>query len=185
MIELPDLVTDLILDQLSYEDLNSLRVTCKKWREIVDQRPKSRAVHLFVQVHPFERKLFHTGELVGHANTYCASKPDILKSIKFRRQFNELLKLTIYFSRMDYVIDYKSGYFNVDLNDLNFFEKLVHLEIKNFLLPKNGKLSLANLRIGLFKRVFCGLAEGPIFELNCPQLKVLGLAWVRQPRLTQ
>ena len=82
MIELPELVILKIYSLLSYEDLKNLRVTCKKLKEIVDQRP-SRSLHLFVKAYPFEREL------------HDVSDPDILRSFKFKHQFKELLKLTI------------------------------------------------------------------------------------------
>ena len=159
--ELPELVLLFISQQLSYEDLRNLRVTCKRLREIVDQRTP-RSLHLFVKAYPFERELLHTGELVSYANTFHVSKLDILKSIKFRSQFTGLRKLIVYHQLRYPWTDLKT----VNLNDLNCFEQLVHLELEELYLEK-GKLSLRNLKIALFEKKNTSEREKiTIFELD-------------------
>lgn len=69
LIELPELGITLISQHLSYEDLRNLRVTCKQLKKIVVQRTP-RSLHLFVRGYPFERELFHSGELIDYANTF-------------------------------------------------------------------------------------------------------------------
>lgn len=67
----------------------------------------------------------------------------------------------------------------VDLNDLNCFQALVHLQLDYLAIIENSKLS--NLRIALFQA-----SQRPIltFELDCPRLEALGLGARIQPRLT-
>ena len=95
MVELPALVVLLISEYLNYNDLRSLRVTCKRLKAIIDLRT-FRSLHVFPRGYPFERELLHTGELVSYANICHVSRLDIFKSMKFKSQFEELLKLTIY-----------------------------------------------------------------------------------------
>ena len=181
MVELPELVILLISQQLSYEDLGNLRVTCKRLKEIIGRRTP-RSLHLLTDENPFERKLFHTGELVNHANTYHVRQLDILKSIKFRSQFIGLLKLTIYYTRDWDHCGLWEAYKSVDLNDLNHFEQLVHLELK-WLKIETGKLSLRELKIAFFGHTYKDTKTS--FELDCPRLEALGLGYSTQPRLTQ
>ncbi|KAI3479641.1 hypothetical protein L1887_58302 [Cichorium endivia] len=117
IIDLPELVIWLISEKLSYEDRQNLRVTCKQLKEILNQRP-FRSLHLFLIGYPFERNLWHTNELVSHANTFRVTELSILKSIKFRDQIGGLLKLlTIY---RDPMLE-QSEKFSLDLSDLNHF----------------------------------------------------------------
>ena len=175
MIELPELSILLILDHLSYEDLQSLRVTCKKLKAIVDQRtPQS--LHLLVDRFREERELLHTGELVSYANTFQAPELTILRSAKFRSLFTGLRKLTIYKHSC-----FSHNLKTVDPDDLNYFQSLVHLQLENVEI-KNGKLSLRNLRIASLQ---VNNDETADFELDCPQLQVLGLGYQTRPKLTQ
>ena len=173
LIELPELVILLISKELSYEDLQSLRVTCKKLKAIVDQRtPQS--LHLFVNCYPFERELLHTGELVRYANTFHGRRLEILKSTKFKNQFNGLRKLIIY--------NIGPRYGEVmNLNDLNCFEGLVHLQLERVSIG-DGKLNLRNLKIALLENQSHDITN---FELDCPQLHVLGLVYQTRPKLNQ
>lgn len=176
LVKLPELVILLISRHLSYEDLQNLRVTCKKLKEIID-RKTFQSLHLFVRGYPFERVLFHSGELISHANTFHVHVHElhILKSVKFKSQFIGLLKLTIY---LNFDTVYLLGHFKpVDLNDLNCFQDLVHLEVRGSELG-NGELNLRNLEIFFFSSF-----ENPVFKLNCPRLKALGLACVTGPKL--
>ena len=171
--ELPELVILLILDHLSYEDLQNLRVTCKQLQEAIDQRTP-RSLYLFVDDYPEELELLHTGELVSYTNTFQAPDLTILRSTKFKNQFIGLLKLSIY-NRLNGSDEL------VDLNDLNYFKGLVHLELERFHIG-NGKLSLRNLKIAFIQD---GNDETANFDLDCPQLQVLGLGYKTRPRLTQ
>ena len=176
MIELPELVISLISEQLSYEDLRNLRATCRKLKVILDQRT-FRSLHLLVKKYPFERELLHTGELISYASTFHVRGLDILKSTKFKSQFNGLRKLTVYHRRW-----YRSDEIEfVDLNDLNCFEGLLHLELKDVTI-KNRKLSLRNLKIAFLEN---RNRETINFVLDCPRLQVLGLRYRTQPMLTQ
>ena len=176
MIELPELVIWLIADHLNYEDIRNLRVTCKRLKAIIDQR-KLRSLHLFVAEFPFERDLFQSDELVDYANTFRIERLGILSSTKFKSQFSRLVKLTIHFN----VHGGPDHHEKVNLNELDCFVQLVHLEILGLDL-ENGKLSLPNLKIASFEnRKF----DSPDFELNCPQLNALCLSKGTLPKLTR
>lgn len=64
---------------------------------------------------------------------------------------------------------------SLKLNDLNCFEELVYLE---FQWPALGreKLSLRNLRIAILENIDIGFNVTD-FDLDCPGLKVLGIAY--------
>lgn len=171
MIELPELVIWSIADHLSYEDIRSLRVTCKRLKRVIDEK-RFKSLHLFVEQFPMEWDLFETDELVDYPNTFRVDRLDILSSTKFKTRFSSLAKLTIYFSRDE------CG--KVNMNDLNYFVQLVHLEIVGPDL-ENGKLSLPNLKIVRFGTDNFNL---PDFELDCPQLTALCLADCPLPKLT-
>ena len=174
IIHLPELVIWLITEKLNYEDLQNLRVTCKKLKLILDQRP-FRCLHLFVHEYPFEFDLQHTGELVSHANTFRVTGLSFFKSIKFRNKFGEQLKLlTIHYPWLD-----KSG---IDLSDLNCFEQLVHLELFGLVLV-GEKLSLRNLKIAFFENA--DMDQIVNFEMDCPRLEALVFGTNVRPRLYQ
>lgn len=175
ILELPELVIQLISEQLSYEDLRNLRVTCKTLKQIIDQRPFA-SLHLFVNAYPFERELLHTGEPIRYANTFHVRGLDILKSTKFKSQFIGLRKLTIYHQFPPRVWRIE----RLNLEDLNCFEQLIHLELKD--LSVKGKLSLSNLKIAFLDGVTTN--RNTIFQLDCPQLQVLGLGRRTHPELT-
>ena len=175
LFELPELIIWLVTNYLSYEDIRNLRVTCKQLKEIVDQRTFT-SLHLFVEHYPFQRELLHTGELVDYGNTFHVHEPTILKSIKFKSQFTELRKLSIYHMRYPPWNEYKV----VDLNDLNYFEQLVHLELIGVAI-QNSCLRLPSLRIAFLENT----NSDTTFELDCPRLKVLGLGfWITEFRTT-
>ena len=166
-VELPDLVIWLITNHLSYEDIRNLRATCKQLKEVIDQRTFI-SLHLFVETYPFQRELLHTSELVDYGNTFHVHEPAILRSIKLRGQFTELRKLSIYHSVYPPGHKYKV----VNLNDLNCFEQLVHLELEGVAI-ENSSLRLPNLRIAFLENT----NPDTTFELDCPRLKVLGLGF--------
>lgn len=177
MIELPELVIQLISDQLTYEDLLNLRVTCKKLKEVLDCR-KFSTLHLYVRAYPFERKLFCTGKLIGYANSLHSDDLRILKPIKSKCQFSGLLKLTIH-----HPYPFEGNIEIVNLYDLNCFEELVHLELSGLSI-ENEKLSLRNLKIALLETT-SRLNEDFTFEIDCPRLKALGLFCRAHPELTE
>ena len=172
LAELSDPAILLIIRDLSLEDLQNLRMTCKKLKKIVDKEA-FRSLHFFVRAYPSERELFHTGELIAYANTYHSSGLSILKSAKFKIQFSGLLKLTIhhkcYYASKDFL--------SVNLYDLNCFEHLVHLELHELGL-ENGTLRLGDLKVAFLSNVN---RENTKFELDCPRLKALGLGYRTEP----
>lgn len=177
LIELPELVILLFSSYLSYGDLKNLRMTCKRLKEIIDQR-KFRTLHLFIKINPFERELFHTSQRISYANTLRIPKLDVFRSIKFKRQFSGLFKLTICdaFKKGRYSENYRI----LDLNDLNCFKELVHLQLDRFVI-EYGILNLKKLKIVYFENT---TRDTSIFQLDCPQLKVLGLGHESDPRKT-
>ena len=186
IVKLPEMVIWLICEQLSYEDLRNLRVTCKRLKEIADQRPFL-SLHLFVDGYPFEQELFHSDELIGYASSWRVSNLAILKSTKFQSQFSKLRKLTIYYNRRyGKYGSTKEEY--LDLNDLNGFQELEHLQIDCYhylSITENSKLSLRNLRIALITGNSEESGESANFKLDCPRLEALGLGnGGLQPQLT-
>lgn len=147
LISLPELVIQLIVQRLSYEDLRNLRLVCKKLKVIVDQKT-SRSLYLFMNNDLCERRLFHTGELVHYANTFHANELTVLKSIKFKSKFTGLRKLAIYYEKPITITRLEI----VDPNDLNCFQELVHLEVIGPALG-NGQLNLRNLEIAFISAV--------------------------------
>ena len=176
LAELPELAIFRICGHLSYEDLINFRVTCKRLKAVVDQRPSPlfRSLHLFVAEYPFEQELFYTGELVSHANIWRVHNLDILNSTKFKNQFTGLRKLTTHLvcaRRWAQFPESKS----LKLSDLNYFKGLVYLEFQwNSHFVRREKLSLRNLKIAAFEHMppDHGVTH---FDLECPQLQVLGV----------
>ena len=179
IIDLPELVVWKIAEHLSFEDIQNLRVTCKLLKRIMDQRTNT-SLYLFVEAYPYERRLFHTNELVNYANSFHVSDLGILNRLKFKNRFSGLLKLTI----CELLLPWKVSC-DFDLSDLNFLERLVHLEIKTNASLKE-KLSLKNLKIVSFDKFSRTrfVSGGWRFELDCPQLKVLGLGTQKKPSPT-
>lgn len=69
----------------------------------------------------------------------------------------------------------------MDLNDLNCFERLIHLELEGVKLEE-GQLSLRKLKVVLLEEIDRNTTD---FELNCPQLEALTIGYATEPRLTQ
>ena len=183
MIELPELVVWLISEYLSFDDLQNLRATCKQLKATIDQRT-FRTLHILVISYPFERELYHTGECIHYANTLHRDDLNLLSSTKFKSQFSGLLKLTIYYNAHN-VHEFEAGWpeaaKGLDLNDLNCFQGLVHLEVVGPPL-REGILRLRNLKIACLQQ---GNKERTNFELDCPQLNALCLECSNVARLSQ
>ena len=176
LIELPEIVIWRIAKHLNYQDHRNLRLTCKKLKAIIGQRT-ARSLHLFVKVYPFERVLYHTDEPISYADTLHVIEKrgfNILRSIKFKNQFTELLTLTIY------CFDKLTKSTHIRIEDLNCFKSLIHLEIEG-LEVRNKVLCLPNLKIAVLEN---NSDASITVRLDCPKLKVLGLSYYAQPTLT-
>lgn len=175
LCDLPILVIDFILDHLSYEDLINLKRTCKQLRIIIDQR-KFKKLIIFIHGYPCFKNLFFTDELVQYSNSLQIRHLTILKSIKFKSNFKELKKLSIYRDPPT-VIDELLLSLVINLKDLNSYDQLEHLELK--IGKVKGKLNLKNLKI-----CFIQTKLESKFELNCEQLKALAILHYAKPKLT-
>lgn len=145
--ELPDLPFRLIFRELSYEDRLSLRRTCKKLKALVDWQV-NRNLFVFLDCYPCHETLFHTGERVYYEDSCHVPEFDRFISSSYKANFKLLKKLTIFFKglrQLEKFVDkfdlplktlYEDIFFEevwcleIDLETLNFFEYVEHLEIK-------------------------------------------------------
>lgn len=165
MNELPVLVLELICEYLSYEDRLSLKATCKALKQFVSEKVFEK-VNVFVKQNPQHVELFFTNRMVCYANSLRIDDIRHLSSVKFRTQFDQVQQMII---RSDHA-NHRRG-FVLNLNDLNHFVELRHLQIKEGRLE--GKLSLKHLEVASFSnRTFVWKSR---FELDCPGIKALAL----------
>lgn len=169
LLDLPELVLDLIYDHLSYEDVLVLRSTCKGLKWFVDGKPKFTKLNLFIHHYSFHHRLFYTEELIGYPHSYRSNDLSILNAFRFREQFVNVQRMICYRER-HYLLE--ENYETFDLELLNCFAALRHLEISKFFCIK-GNLNLQELRIAAFR------AEKKVpnlsSELDCPRLKALAV----------
>ena len=177
--DLPDLTLDVLCDHLSYEDVLMLRCTCKSLKTFIDSKNFT-TLHLFVRKFSFPRRLFFTGDHVGYSQSFHSGDLTILDSSRFKKQFENVQKMTIY-HRKSYG-DLEDGFETdeIDLNDLNCFRKLIHLEIYSELGHVKGKLNLPKLQIAAFETG----SDASGFELDCPKLKALKIRFSYRVTLT-
>lgn len=144
--ELPDLPFGQILRFLNYEDRLSLRRVCKKLKCLVDGQV-CRNLFVFLDCYPCHKRLFHTDELVS-SNSFRVPDFDRFISSKYKNNFRLVKKLAIYFQGLYSLKNYvykiemnqkslaKEDFFQevwrleINLDHLNFFEQVEHLEIK-------------------------------------------------------
>ena len=144
--ELPDLPFGLILRFLNGEDRLSLRRACKKLKRLVDGQV-GRNLFVFLDCYPCHRRLFCTGESVYRLNSYRV--PDFSRFItsEYKEKFKQIKKFAIFFEGLYSLKNYaqkakknskslsEEDFFQevwrleIDLDRLNFFEMLEHLEI--------------------------------------------------------
>lgn len=176
LLNLPDLTINLIIFvYLSYEDVFKLRLTCKKLKELIDRKNFDR-LNLFVNCYPFHNFHFKTNKLVNYPNSLKAEDFQILNSLPFRKRFNRIQKLAIYYlPRND--LDKLPDHLTIDLDQLNHFEELVYLDIKKAN-KLQGRLALNSLKICQL----CTATECE-FELDCPALEALNVMRFARPKL--
>lgn len=145
--ELPDLPFRLILKELSYEDRFSLRRTCKKLKALVDGQVV-RNLFIFLDCFPCHQNLFHTDEPVHYSDTCRVPDFERFISNKYKVNLKLLRKLTIFFEGLYRLENYwdrnhlridpmsekrflqEVWRLQIDLEHLNLFEQVEHLEIK-------------------------------------------------------
>ena len=166
---LPELVLDVICVHLSYEDVLVLRCTCKALKQFVDRKEFTR-LNLFVRKFPFHHRLFYTNESICYSHSFYSDDSAILRSTRFREQFAYVQQMVICTKR-SWTELRGSDETGFDLNPLNFFRSISHLEVVGFT-SINGKLNLQELQIAFF-RIGCGTRPESSIELDCPRLRAL------------
>ena len=162
MIEkLPEVPFRLILKELSFEDRLCLGRVCKKLKDLLDGQV-FRNLFIFLDSYPCHETLFHTDELVHYADSCRVPDFDRFISSRYKENLRQLRKMTIFFEGSCMLEDYEDkieldpenldlNYFfwevshlQIDLEHLNFFEKVEHLEIKvrqkSLLLSRNFQI---------------------------------------------
>ena len=173
--DLPELILDLVCDHLSYEDVLALRCVCKGLKEFIDRKSFTK-LNLFVRKYSYYHRLFYTGKWICYPHSFHSDLPIILSSARFREQFACVRRMIICMDMWN--IDRSRDGFEIDLNRLNCFKELRHLEVDKFD-SINGKLSLPELRIASFRAyAFKGPPES-LIELDCPRLRALRIEWLR------
>ena len=147
MIEkLPDVPFQEIWRRLSYEDRCSLRRACKQLKSLVDRQiPQN--LFLFLECYPCHQILFHSGHLVYYADSCRVTDFDRFVSNRYLEKFRRVKKLTIFFEGLYRLNSYpnkihwdweslerekffqEAWHLEIDLEDLNAFEQVEHLEI--------------------------------------------------------
>ena len=174
---LADLILDVLCDHLSYEDVLTLRCTCKSLKTFVDSK-KFTTLHLYIRKFPFPRRLFYTGEAVGYSQSCHSGGFSILESPRLiSKQFLNVQKMTIYYRHI-----HRHYSLGLDLNDFNCLRELTHLEIYSKFGYIKGKLNLPKLQVSAFEADH--LAVQKSFELDCPKLRVLKIRYNYRVTLT-
>ena len=174
---LPELVVEILIDRfLSYEDRMNLKLTCKRIKNIVDEK-KFKNLFIFFLAHPYPQNLYYTNETIGYVNSLRIHNPNskVLNELsKFKETFNYLQKLIVYSMTGDCL---NEDYTKFSLENLNHLEHLRHLELHgfNFL---NGDLSLKNLKI-------ISLDSNCTSELDCEHLKAINIEREARPKFTR
>ena len=137
----------LISRELCHEDRASLRRACKRLKSLVDDQV-CRNLFLFLDCYPCHETLFHTDEPVYYADSCRVPDFDRFISSNYKENLKLLRKLTIshkgLYQLKDYVdkieinlesLDQENflrevRHLEIELEHLNSFEQLEHLEIK-------------------------------------------------------
>ena len=168
--DLPELVLDVICVHLSYEDILALRATCKALKQFVDGKKFTR-LNLFVRKYPFHHRLFYTNEPICYSHSLHSDDSSIFSSIRFREQFANVQRMVICTKR-SWTELRGSDATAFDLNPLNFFRAINHLEVVGFT-SISGKLNLQELQIASFQIGYGNTQLESSIELDCPRLRAL------------
>lgn len=170
---LPDLVLEILIDRfLNYEDMINLKLTCKQLKVMIDEM-KFKNLYIFLNCNQFSRKLSITNETISYSNSIRLKDLKLLDdSSRFRSTFENVIKMTIYHQQFG-----MEGLLKIDLNILNYFQYLEHLEIYGHD-RITGQLNLENLK-------FCSLfaRSSSKFEINAKRLRSLHLDGEVRPKL--
>lgn len=120
-----------------YELIKNCMIVNKKWKNTIDQM-SFHELSLLNPVSFFVNNWFHRYKLIDPTNVIILTKPNILNSLSFLNRFKDIELLKI-----DFPIEGN----DLDLNCLNFFTKLIHLELSHIHhLSKPVEFDLPNLK---------------------------------------
>ena len=138
--DLPLELVDSIAVFLSYSDLVSLKLTCKRLASQVEfVEARVRRLNVFIDALPFESRQFRVDEPTIYPEALTASPAKILSSA-FRDRFRHLKRLT-------FQQKLKTSGSLVLERDVNCFELLEHLELRAHEINDGGRLRLKELRV--------------------------------------
>ena len=159
--DLPFEMVDAIAKFLDYQDLVSLKLTCKSLKGHVDF-VKVRRLNMFVNSLPYEGRLFHVDEPTVFSEAVIVSLAKI-QTPAFRDRFKHLKRLTI--QQKNKIL----GSFILE-RDLNCFEQLEHLELRACEINAGGRLCLNKLQVLLVETKY------PVrYVVDCEQLVAIHL----------
>lgn len=125
---LPDLPIEQILSLLSHEDRLSLRRTCKKLKALIDTQV-CHNLFVFLDCWPHHVRLFQTDELAFYADSCRITNFDRFMASAGKEHFKRIRKLAIYFRDLKAIFNALDR-LEIDLNQLNYFQEVEHLEIR-------------------------------------------------------
>ena len=125
---LPDLAIRQIVIRLSHEDRLSLRRTCRTLKCLIDDQ-EPRNLFVFLDCCPYRDHLFHTNQLVFDADSCQFRDFDRFLSGAGREHFRRVRRLTIFFQDLKAIFNALDR-LEIDLNQLNYFQEVEHLEIR-------------------------------------------------------
>lgn len=187
LINLPDLVMDIILINLSFNDLNNLSQTCKKLKKIIENK-KIDKLFIFLKNNPYLVRIFNNSELIFYRNSLKINNLKSFENLNFKNKFKNLSKLAIIY-HCEYINNSKTYHklnkyknFNnqiiINLDHLNYFENLEYLEIRKIVKLKGEKLKLKKLKF-----FFIDIKFESNFQLDCALLESLAIHGLAKPRL--
>lgn len=173
--DLPELILDRVCGQLSYEDVLVLRSTCKGLKQFVDGKQHTK-LNLMVGQFFIYRNLFYTNEPIDYPYSLYSADLTIFSSNRFREMFGHVQRMVISTEPPWCELEDENASENAsafDLNSLNCFRALEHLEVEGFAAIQ-GELNLPELRIAaiLFERHYWKEGE-PSIGFDCPRLRAL------------
>lgn len=128
-----------ILKKLPSSSIIRCREVCKKLKQLVDNyiRIKSDLIISFAQ-RPYEEKWFDSNETLDLNFLVESKNLNFLQNDSVKLIFGKIKRL--------YIFDFPEQHTNFDLQILNHYQELEHLELWYLKLKMNSKLSLPNLK---------------------------------------